>query len=347
MRTKRYFVPGLYGLLAGSMLCFPREAAQAAVEACRLWAVAVLPSLFPFLICMLLITQSLATNGKGNISRLMGLPAAFLPLVGMGLASGSPGGARLVQELCEDSPAGRAALKRFALYTGTMSPMFFVGTLGGWFCSPSLGWVMLCAHWLGAFLTGQLSRLFFRCPPLPAAAASKPSSAPALAQVVSAASMAMFTVCAMMVLGSVAASMLQCAMPALGDAALAGIQAFLEVTAGCSRILAVPLTIPYPALRPALLCASSSFGGLSILLQNFSFLQKGGVPFFFLLKGRLFHALVSFGLCLLLYPLAGTPSAPVYASVWHSSPALPIASLALWLLGVILNGRHRSKKLLS
>lgn len=348
MKMKRFLVPGFAGLLAGCMLCFPREAAQAAAEACRLWAAAVLPSLFPFLVCMLLITGSLRATGKGGVSRLMGLPALFYPFLLLGLLSGSPGGSRLSQELSITGPAGRAALKRFALYAGTMSPMFFVGTLGGWLYSPALGWIILCAHWLGAFFTGQLSRLFFKCPPLPEDVPTKPSATPGLSQVMQAAAMAMFTVCGLMVLGNVAARMAQCALPNLPEGVLAGVQAFLEVTAGCSRILSVSLPGSFPALRPALLCAAASFSGLSILLQNLAFLQEGGVSFAFLLKGRLCHALLSFGLCLLLSPLAGMAGvSPAFAPAAESIPALPVACLALWFLSLLLQGRARNKKLFS
>jgi hypothetical protein len=80
---KRFFIPAVAGLLAGCMLCFPRDAAQAAADACSLWAVAVLPSLFPFLVCMLLITGSLKAKGKNGINRVFGLPSAFIPVMAM------------------------------------------------------------------------------------------------------------------------------------------------------------------------------------------------------------------------------------------------------------------------
>ncbi len=339
MNIKRFFVPAIAGLLAGCMLCFPGEAAQAASDACRLWAVAVLPTLFPFLACMLLVTGSLKARKKTSVSRLFGLPAVFCPLLALGLLSGSPGGSRLSQEFSVNS---RAGLKRFALYAGTMSPMFFIGTLGGWLHDPALGWAMLTAHWLGAFLTGQLSRLFFKCPPPAETASPKPEDALNLARVMSAAAMAMFTVCGLMVLGSVAAQMVRCALPNLPEGMLAGLQAFLEVTAGCARILTIPLPDSLPALRPALLCAAASFGGLSILLQNLAFLQAGGVTFSFLIKGRLCHSLLSFGLCLLMAP----PAAPVAAAAFSApAQAMPPSSLILlfvWCCCLILPVKRRA-----
>lgn len=333
---KRFWVPVLAGLLAGCMLCFPREAAKASADACRLWAVAVLPSLFPFLVCMLLITGNLKTRGSGIISRLLGIPSSFVPVMAMGLLSGSPGGSRLSQELSVEGLNILPGLKRFALYAGTMSPMFFVGTLGGWLQNTSLGWILLLSHWLGAFILGQLSRLFFKCTPLLESAALKPHAAPGLSQVMSSSAMTMFTVCGLMVLGSVAAKMIQCVFPNLPEGILAGLQSFMEVTAGCSRILNIPLPGAIPALRPALLCAAASFSGLSILMQNLAFLQEKGISFAFLLKGRICHALISFGLCLLLYPLAGTTSSPAYAQSSQVAPAIPMAFLGIWFLSLLI-----------
>ncbi len=344
---KRFFVPALAGLLAGSMLCFPREAAQAASQACRLWAVAVLPSLFPFLLCMLIITGNLSAGRHRGVNRFLGLPAGLSPLVVMGLMSGSPGGSRLTQELVLKDDAGRAALKRFSLYTGTMSPMFFVGTLGGWMLSPTLGWFMLLAHWMSALCTGQLSRLFFACPPLPPVALSHESRRLGLSHVIHSAAMAMFTVCGLMVLGSVAAGMVSCTFPYLPEGILAGLQAILEVTAGCSRILTVPLPESLPALRPALLCAAASFSGMSILLQNLAFLQDGGVTFPFLLTGALCRCILSFGLCLLLFPLVESVAFPTFAPVVQSVPALPTVILLLWFCGLTFPGMPGNKKLFS
>jgi hypothetical protein len=293
---------------------------------------------------MLLITGSLKARGSGSVSRFLGLYSAFLPVMAMGLLSGSPGGSRLSQELLVSGSDSRAGLKRFALYAGTMSPMFFVGTLGGWLQNTTLGWILLLSHWLGAFILGQLSRLFFKCPPIPEPASLKPYAAPGLSRVMSSSAMAMFTVCGLMVLGSVAARMIQCAFVNLPELILALLQSFMEVTAGCSRILTVPLPGSMPALRPALLCAAASFSGLSILLQNLAFLQEGGISFAFLFKGRLCHAFLSFGLCLLLYPLAGTASSPAFAPYAEVYQAVPYAFLAVWFLSLLFMPNPRKSR---
>ena len=344
---KRLIVPLLSGMLGGCMLYFPQDTAQAAIEACRLWALAVMPSLFPFLVCMLFVAGRITIGQKQGGGRLLGMPSGFGLLLCMGLMSGSPGGARLTQEFSIKDEAGRAALKRFVLYSGTMSPMFFVGTLGGWLYNHQLGWILLLAHWLGAFMTGQLSRLIFAVPKSPSPQTETLKKPINVSQVMQSAAFAMLTVCGLMMLGSVAARMVGCALPFLPEGALAALQAFLEVTAGCSRIVGLTLPDAYPALRPALLCTAASFGGMSILLQNLAFLQEAGIGLFFLVKGALCHALLSFGLYYLLH--FGVPGASVPTSVQVPQTASEASFIVIstWLLSLIIPYVTRSKKLFS
>jgi len=206
---------------------------------------------------------------------------------------------------------------------------------------------MLLSHWLSAFLVGQLSRFFFSAPPLPMKELASSKKPLALAQVMQSAAMAMLTVCGLMVLGSVTAKMVQCSLPNLQGSLLAGLQAFMEVTAGCSRILALSIPQAFPALRPALLCAAASFSGLSIILQNLAFLQDMGVTFRFLLMGAFCRAAISFGLCFILYPLSGTPAVITSAPVANPSYIPPILLVITWFLCLLLPDILHRKKLFS
>ncbi len=341
---RRFFVPISAGALAGCMLCFPQEAVQASFDACRLWAVAVLPGLFPFLICMLLVTGHLKRSGRNADNRFFGLPGAACPVLFMGWLSGSPGGARLALELYRMKQCGLDAMKRLALYTGTMSPMFIVATLGGWLGDIRLGWLMLLSHLLAAFITGQLSRFFFHCKSLPDAAQAD-TPPPTLGQVMQNAALAMLTVCGCMVVGGVAAKMVSLAITGLSPAALAGLKTALEVTTGCNDIVALQLPAQLPGLRPALVCAAVSFSGLSILLQNLAFYQETGVQFSFLFRGRLFHALLSFCLCYTFYPLAADGVQPAYASQsFQAGGVFPLLPL-VWFCCIaypLLRGKRRN-----
>lgn len=256
-----------FGALAGAMMAFPQEAAAAAAQGLWLWARAIAPVLGPFMACMLMLTSRV----KGGIWFRYAL----------GWLCGSPGGARLMQEA---GLKGSLALRSAAI-TGTMSPMFFLGTLSAWLESPSAGQLILACHIAGALLTGLCIAVKEEW------TAPKPSPM-ALGAALRESALALLTVALCMMLGCVAARMARCAFPRLPAWAGAGIQCALEVTAGVKSLIALrtPFAVP-------LSCAACSFGGLSILLQNAAFWQESGVKPAQLLLLRLVHAALSGLLC--------------------------------------------------
>ena len=256
-----------FGMLAGAMLVFPGEAAEAAWQGLRLWARAVAPVLGPFMACMLMLTSRV---GGG---------AALKTLLGW--LCGSPGGARLMQGM---GLRGPAAL-RFAAMTGTMSPMFFLGTVSAWLDNPAIGRVILCCHILGAFLIGLcIYKGEQQAPP--------PAVPMPLGIALRESAFALLTVGLCMMLGCVAARMAACAFPHLPPWGAVALQCALEVTAGVKALIALhpPYTVP-------LICAACSFGGLSILLQNAAFWQESGVTLGQLALLRILHAVLSGCLC--------------------------------------------------
>ena len=257
-----------FGCLAGAMIAFPGEAAEAAWGALCLWARAVAPVLGPFMASVMMIT-----------SRVSGGMALYTLL---GWLGGSPGGARAAQGL---KLRGRSAL-RLAALTGTMSPMFFLGTVSKWLSDSKKAGVLLACHLLGALLAGLAvpggRRNAERTPPhpMPLGTALRESG------------LALMTVALCMMLGAVAARMALCALPGLPQSAAAALQCALEVTAGVKSLIALGL----PHLE-ALICAACSLGGLSLLMQNAAFWQESGIKPWQLLLLRLLHALISYGLC--------------------------------------------------
>lgn len=260
-----------FGVLAGTMLVFPQAAAEAAGEALGLWAGAVAPVLGPFLGCMLMLTSRM---GGGPWLRL-----------GLGWLCGSPGGARLMQPL---GLRGKNAL-RYAAMTGTMSPMFFLGTVSGWLGSPEAGALILGCHVAGAAVTGL-------CIPREQAKASSAPICPLpLGAALRESALTLLGIALCMMLGSVAARMALCALPGLPLGLGVVLQCALEVTGGVRGVIGLPTPWTAP-----LVCAATSFGGLSLLLQNGACWQESGVGLGRLLALRLLHGALSGVLCLLL-----------------------------------------------
>lgn len=257
-----------FGVLAGAMLAFPREAARAAMDALALCASSVAPVLGPFMACMLLI-----------VSRLPGGPAVRVLLSWL---TGSPGGARLMQTM---KPAGRGAL-RLAAMSGTMSPMFFLGAVSAWLGDAAAGRLILICHLLGAAGVGCCIRGGGACvcPPPEPTPLDRAFRDTALA-------LLMIGVC--MMLGGAMSAMIGCALPFLTPGVSAIFQCLTEVTSGVRALIGLqgPFTVP-------LVCAACSFGGLSLLMQNAAFWREGGVTVGQLFVLRALHGLLSGALCL-------------------------------------------------
>ena len=256
-----------FGALAGAMIVFPAEAAEASYQALALWARAVAPVLGPFMACMLMLSTRM---GGGLALRTV-----------MGWLCGSPAGARLMREA---NVRGRSALRAAAM-TGTMSPMFLIGTVGAWLGDRRLGWVIFFCHVLGALCVGLCIRSTEK------AEAASPVLMP-LGAALRESALALLTVALCMMIGCVAAKMAACALPGLPPEARAALQCALEVTGGVKSIIALET----PCAAP-LICAACSFGGLSLLAQNAAFWQDSSVDIGKLALLRLAHALVSDVLC--------------------------------------------------
>lgn len=258
------------GALMGSMLVFPREAAESVLAGLAGFACGVLPALLPFSVCALLLTA-----GRS-------LPVPLLTL--LSLLGGSPAGARLFQ----DARLPTGAARRCAAMTGVMSPMFFLSALSAWLGSPRAGAVLLGVHITSALGCGLLLRERPQ-----GRIALPPLSVP---QAIFQGSQAMLAVAGSVALGAAAARMTACALPGLPPRAAAVLHSLLEISGGCRALAEAGAPLP-------LLSALLSFSGLSILLQNAAFWQKNGLGPGTLAALGLLRAALAFLLCAVLVQL--------------------------------------------
>jgi hypothetical protein len=270
-RLRAAAVGGLLGLMAAH----PQDAMEAARGACRLWAVGVMPALFPYMVFSQLLMATLR-------ARWLLAPLAML--------GGSPAGSRLIA--LAQLPRQRA--QALAALCATASPLYILGTLSG-------GARMLAAHWLGALCAYGAVRLLqtqtTRKAPVPAAAMAAPLPRAGLTESIRDAALAMLNVCGCMALFSVVSALLVKLLP-LPPAGYALLAAILEMAGGCARVQGLGLSV---AAAAPLLCAAASFGGLSVFLQNAAFLKPAGVNLRVQFAARCLHALAAGGICWLLY----------------------------------------------
>ena len=235
----------LLPLLMLWMLLNPALTMDAASAACHLFVTSVLPGLFPYMVLALML-----------VSRLPGrLPPMGLILLGW--CGGSPTGARLMRL---DPGSGRRARVRVAVSTATMSPMFLLGTIGGWLGSRWAGAAVLGSVILGGGLAGLLAGRFTR--EGAAQAGQKAPPAPLLfGEAVEQAAKTMLLVCGTMVMLRVLAALVTEALP-WGAWPLTTL---LEVTTGAVGIAALPLPL---ALRTGIIAGATGFGGAAVIMQN-------------------------------------------------------------------------------
>ena len=113
-----------FGGCASLLMLYPEIAAEAAREACGLWANKVMPALFPYLVASQLLAACFSSG---------------LLLIPLSMLGGSPAGARLISL----SRVNGQKAQRLSALCATVSPLYIVGTLEG-------GYRMLLCHWLGA-----------------------------------------------------------------------------------------------------------------------------------------------------------------------------------------------------
>lgn len=230
---------------------------DAAADACRLFVESVLPGLFPYMALSVML-----------VSRMRRLNPWLLTLLGWG--GGSPTGGRLLN-LCPGLTARQRI--RLAVSCATMSPMFLMGTIGGWLKSGTAGVCVLISvlmgGWLAGLMAGSLPRRDI------SAGACAASGVMSLGQAVEQTARTMLMVCGTMVMLRVFASLLTEALECIAPALILPVTTLMEVTTGTVRIAALPLPL---ALRTAIIAGATGFGGMAVLMQNRAVWPGGMLP---------------------------------------------------------------------
>lgn len=147
---------------AALMIFSPAAALESAEKAINLWMFTVLPSMFPFFFCTDLLIRSGMHIRLGRLferpaEKIFGVPgiAGFVCI--SSVLSGYPAGARVLGELYGQGQLSRRNVREILTFCSTSGPLFVLGAVGaGMLHSEAAGYVILCAHYLGAFVTGLL-----------------------------------------------------------------------------------------------------------------------------------------------------------------------------------------------
>lgn len=138
----------------------------AAKNGLYLWANNVIPSLFPFFIATELLSHTNVINILGRFFNRYMRPIFNVPGVGsypliMGIISGYPVGAKIVSDLRSKNMLTRSEAERLLAFTNNSGPLFILGTIGiGLFKDTTTGIVLLLTHILACITVGILFRFW-------------------------------------------------------------------------------------------------------------------------------------------------------------------------------------------
>jgi len=148
------------------------------------------------------------------------------------------------------------------LTCATMSPMFLLGTVGGWLGSTTAGLVVLASVIAGGWVAGWMASRFCTAGGAGGASPSPTGAVLSFGAAVESAARTMLLVCGTMVMLRVFAAL---AAEVLPDVLVLPVTTVLEVTTGAAAIAQLPLPLPF---RTALIAGATGFGGMAILMQN-------------------------------------------------------------------------------
>ncbi len=301
------------------MLARPDYYLASARKGLALYATSVLPSLFPFYFCSLLLTnigaaRTVSTLLGKPISKLYGTPKESAYVLLLSMMSGYPVGASMTAELYDAGIFSKDEAKAVSAFASTSGPIFMLGTVGSAiFHDMRVGAVILASHYAAALVNGLIFRMRKRKKPAlkggseqnsatDVVATLRPDVDNILSKTISNSTLNMLYVGGYIVLcGMLVDTLPLLRLDVLLESALgadAGRAVFsllcggIEMTRGCimgAEITRLPLAVG--------LCAGIiSLGGLSVTLQNYTFLSRTGMKASEVLLRKFCHALIAAGL---------------------------------------------------
>ncbi|OEH85769.1 sporulation integral membrane protein YlbJ [Desulfuribacillus stibiiarsenatis] len=170
--NKSYWKTAILGLLAFcfgiSLIIFSDVAFQASLRGLSTWWEVVFPALLPFFIVSeilmgLGVVHFMSVLLEPFMRPIFNVPGAGAFVMTMGFSSGYPIGAKLTTRLREQGLLSRAEGERLVSFTTTSDPLFMFGAISvGFFYNPSIGIIIVTAHYISAILVGIIMRFHDR-----------------------------------------------------------------------------------------------------------------------------------------------------------------------------------------
>ena len=307
MKKFRAALPALALAAAfAALLRFPQEVSASVTEGLRLSVSVLIPSLFPFIICVNLtsalgLTGVLARVFAPVMRRMFHVSGAGCTAVLCGAAGGYPSGAQCVAALYREGQLSRAEAEYLLLFCNNAGPAFLFGAVGTVLGIGMTGCLLLWGiHLLSALVIGLVNR------PKEAPNAALPpvqraNASGAVVEAVRSAGQAVLQITMFVAAFSVLARLLtMAAAHILPDGVSTVLTGMLELSGGIAALANLPI-----ALRWKLALASFflGFGGLCVWMQTQAVLAPAGLSGCGMLLAKLAQGLLAALITFFLAPL--------------------------------------------
>lgn len=272
-----------------------KTAVAGAADGIRLCVQTLIPSLFPFFLLSILLTNSLFGQPiplVRSVTRLCGIPIGSESLLAVGFLGGYPTGAQSVAQMYRSGKLTGLQARKMLPLCNNSGPAFIFGVLGCMFSKKYAVWILWLVHILSALGAAAI------LPATDGSATLNSSKAVRITDALEQALRVTALVCGWVVLMRIVVAFLDrwflWMLPQSLQITVAGI---LELSNGCIRLG----EIPQEGLRFLIAGGLLSLGGLCVTLQTASVADGLGLQSYF--PGKILQCCISMMMCCLLQPL--------------------------------------------
>ncbi len=308
------------------LLLFPAPIIEAVKLGLLTCVEKVIPALFPFFVLTRLMIYFQLPQLIGKLLaplfyRVLHLSPITFFIILMSLISGNPSGAKLAREYYDHQLITKKECEGLFYFCNFASPLFIIGTIGVvLFHSPTIGYFMLGAHFLGAILVFIGCYPYFKTTTHRTITLSFPteSFAEILIDCIENSIQTLLRVSGIIVCYYILSAILttiqvtpfldHLILPFIGtsiptlEPLVAGTFEFVQ---GVTKLSQLSMSLP---LQLALIAFCTSFAGLSVHTQTFMYAKGLSISYVKYLCFRLIHGVSSFCLVLWFYRYLPLPS---------------------------------------
>lgn len=294
IRVIKFALPAsVLTMIACAIIIYPERYISACLQGFIMWAECVLPSLFPFMVITLIMIKSgfaeKASLPLKKVTGLFNLPPAAAVCFIISICSGYPAGSKCVHEFYENGALSSNDCKKLSALCSTSGPLFIIGSVGVRMLNDkSAGWKILLAHYISVLAIALIIALFSKKDgkngiaraPVKGNLLYDSFHGAVISVAVAGGFIAFFSVTAQICSDFNFLIVFEKLFSLItdGQSAKAVSLGLVEATIGCRTLSSAHgnLTLPFAGFL-------ITFGGISILLQQYAYFGKTGVkPAYFI-----------------------------------------------------------------